>query len=223
MQLTTSLNDHCIRIVDALLETPSSSIFQEPVDPVREHCPDYYQLITHPQDLSTIRKRLVNREYKVYQEWERDMNLIWSNAQYYNGADSVIGRLAEMLAKHFRKESRDISVHYGAWIQKFDRLFRRLNRLVANPPPSIAPLMGHSEFPSPVTGKDIAKLAKAAAGLTQRNDIVQFVQLLTTLNVPFALDDDTVRIRMGDVSPFAASPLIAFVKEKVQTAARRSV
>jgi hypothetical protein len=216
MELTPALNAQCIRIVDSLVRLPSSAIFQEPVDPVRDNCPDYAALITSPQDLSTIRRRLVNRQYKMYAEWERDMNLIWSNAQYYNGADPVIGRLAAVLAKHFEKMSLSISPHYGSWLQKFDRLFRRLNRLVANPPPRIAPMIGHSEFHSAITTKDLAKLAKGAAGLTHRNDIVQFVQLLTALNIPFALDDSSVRIRVGNVSPFAARPMLAFLKEKAQ-------
>jgi hypothetical protein len=51
--------------------------------------------------------------------------------------------------------------------------------------------------------------------MTHRGDIVQFIQLLTALNVPFLIDGDEVKIKSQHVSQFAAKPLIAFAKEKL--------
>jgi hypothetical protein len=214
-KMSDSLTRECLRIVDLLIESPASVVFRSPVDPVADNCPDYFKLITSPQDLSTIRSRLLNREYKTYPEWERDMNLIWANAQYYNGAKSVVGALAEAMADKFKKESRAIPGRYGSWVQKIDLLFQRLNKLVANPPGTLEPHIGHNEFQNPTSAKDLARLGRAASGLTHRNDMVQFIQLLTTLNVPFLIDGDELRVKSGEVSQFAAKGLIAFVKERL--------
>jgi hypothetical protein len=51
--------------------------------------------------------------------------------------------------------------------------------------------------------------------LKHRGDIVQFIQLLTTLSVPFSIDGEELRIPVHEISQFAAKPLITFTKEKL--------
>jgi hypothetical protein len=145
------------------------------------------------------------------------MELVWSNAQYFNGADSEVGVLAGALARKFKKETVAVTSRYGTWLQKIDMLFQRLNRLIAAPPRSLEEHLGHSEFQSPLPSRELGKLAKAAAFLNHQNDMVRFIQLMTTLSVPFLIDQDQVKIETKDVTPFAAKQLIAFAKERLGT------
>mmetsp|Transcript_20836 Transcript_20836/g.26993 ORF Transcript_20836/g.26993 Transcript_20836/m.26993 type:complete len:1056 (+) Transcript_20836:177-3344(+) len=72
-------------------------IFSEPVDPIKLGLSDYFQVIQHPMDLGTIRKRLEQFEYYDLDQIESDVSLTFSNAILYNGAQSDIGKAAKEL------------------------------------------------------------------------------------------------------------------------------
>ena len=46
----------CLEILDELLNHPISRVFSEPVDPVADEAPDYFDIIKTPMDFSTVRK-----------------------------------------------------------------------------------------------------------------------------------------------------------------------
>lgn len=52
----------------------------------------YKQIISNSMDLSTVYEKLKMRKYANFSEVESDMNLIFSNAELYNGPDSWIMR-----------------------------------------------------------------------------------------------------------------------------------
>jgi bromodomain-containing protein 7/9 len=62
-------------------------VYAEPVDP--EELPDYHDMIEHPMDFSTVRKKLANGSYSTLEELESDVLLICSNAMQYNSSDTV--------------------------------------------------------------------------------------------------------------------------------------
>jgi bromodomain-containing factor 1 len=51
--------------------------FQEPVDPVKYNIMDYFDIVTKPMDLGSIRKKISHNCYSDAQEFIADMNLIW--------------------------------------------------------------------------------------------------------------------------------------------------
>jgi hypothetical protein len=155
----------------------------------------------HPQST-----RPFNDSYSPYES---------ANAQYFNGPDSIIGILAGAMAKKFKKVTMHLPARYGTWLQKVDSLFARLNKLVANPPKILEQEFGHNEFEMPPSKTELANLGKAIGMLKCRNDMAQFIQLLTALSVPFLIDGDELRIQTQEISQFAAKPLIAFTKEKL--------
>ncbi|KAJ8038400.1 Bromodomain testis-specific protein [Holothuria leucospilota] len=58
--------------------------FHQPVDHVKLALPDYYQIIKHPMDLGTIRKRLQNNFYYSGKECIADFKLMFTNCYVYN-------------------------------------------------------------------------------------------------------------------------------------------
>ncbi|KAL3278873.1 hypothetical protein HHI36_016393 [Cryptolaemus montrouzieri] len=56
--------------------------FRQPVNKFRY--PDYYDIIEHPMDLTTIRKKLQNDEYQTPYDFSDDMKLIFQNSKTYN-------------------------------------------------------------------------------------------------------------------------------------------
>ncbi|KAG7392380.1 hypothetical protein PHYPSEUDO_000788 [Phytophthora pseudosyringae] len=52
--------------------------------------PDYYAIVKQPMDLATIKARLDKYYYTSHDEFEEDFNLMVTNAQLYNHAESLV-------------------------------------------------------------------------------------------------------------------------------------
>ncbi|XP_064959716.1 uncharacterized protein LOC135585771 isoform X1 [Musa acuminata AAA Group] len=111
---TTPLPDKklLVFILDRLQKKDTYGVFAEPVDP--EELPDYHDIIEHPMDFATIRKKLSSGSYANLEQFEKDVFLISSNAMQYNAPDTIYYRQArsiqELAKKNFenlRQESDD--------------------------------------------------------------------------------------------------------------------
>ncbi|GAX18391.1 transcription initiation factor TFIID subunit 1 [Fistulifera solaris] len=71
---------------------PYAGPFQKPVN--RRLIPTYYEVISHPMDLSTIRDRIGRYEYKSIDRFVRDFELMKNNAIKFNGETNTISQEA---------------------------------------------------------------------------------------------------------------------------------
>lgn len=70
-------------VVDSLRDNIEISyLFLKPV--TKKEAPDYLDVIKHPMDLSTIRDKVRNMEYKSREEFRHDVWQITVNAHVYN-------------------------------------------------------------------------------------------------------------------------------------------
>ncbi|KAJ0966755.1 hypothetical protein J5N97_023672 [Dioscorea zingiberensis] len=99
-------------ILDRLQKKDTYGVYSEPVDP--EELPDYHEVIAHPMDFGTVRKKLTNGVYANLEQFEKDVLLISSNAMMYNAPSTIYHRQAraiqELAKKSFenlRQESDD--------------------------------------------------------------------------------------------------------------------
>ncbi|XP_038997091.1 uncharacterized protein LOC120121867 isoform X2 [Hibiscus syriacus] len=96
-------------ILDRLQKKDTYGVFSEPVDP--EELPDYHDVIEHPMDFGTIRKKLSNGVYATLEQFEKDVFLICSNAMQYNAPDTIYFRQArsiqELAKKNFNNLRQD--------------------------------------------------------------------------------------------------------------------
>ncbi|KAM9793067.1 bromodomain-containing protein 4-like [Neosynchiropus ocellatus] len=90
--------------------------FYKPVDVKSLGLHDYYDIIKHPMDLSTIKKKLDNRQYRDAQEFAADVRLMFSNCYKYNPPDhdvvSMARKLQDVFEMRFAKmpdEPEDVS------------------------------------------------------------------------------------------------------------------
>lgn len=73
-----------------------SYLFLKPV--TKKEAPDYLDIIDHPMDLSTIRGKVRNLEYKSREDFRHDVWQITFNAHLYNeGRNPTIPPLADDL------------------------------------------------------------------------------------------------------------------------------
>ena len=82
------------KIFNLMENDPQAIDFLVPVDYVALNILDYPTIITHPMDLGTVKKNLENGEYKLFQDFMSDINLIWKNCKTYNKAGSEIVKMA---------------------------------------------------------------------------------------------------------------------------------
>ncbi|XP_055077452.1 bromodomain testis-specific protein [Periophthalmus magnuspinnatus] len=88
-------------VLKALWKHQFSWPFRQPVDAVALHIPDYYNIITNPMDLGTIKKRLQNKYYWKAVECLQDFNTMFSNCYKYNRPGDDIVFMAQTLEKLF--------------------------------------------------------------------------------------------------------------------------
>ena len=89
-------------ILDKMINDKGASDFIEPVDYVSLGLMDYPTVVKHPMDLGTCKKKLLNGDYKIFQDFIDDVNLIWENCRLYNQAGSPIVKKANLLDKKIR-------------------------------------------------------------------------------------------------------------------------
>ncbi|KAL0162925.1 hypothetical protein M9458_042321, partial [Cirrhinus mrigala] len=58
---------------------------------------DYHDIIKHPMDLSTVKKKMDSREYQDAQSFAADVRLMFSNCYKYNPPDHEVVAMARKL------------------------------------------------------------------------------------------------------------------------------
>ncbi|KAL0275675.1 UNVERIFIED_CONTAM: hypothetical protein PYX00_003463 [Menopon gallinae] len=78
------------RVWELISAKDINAIFMEPVD--QTEVPDYADVVKHPMDLSTMKAKIDNLEYRSIDDLESDFNLMISNCLAYNAKDTIFYR-----------------------------------------------------------------------------------------------------------------------------------
>ena len=103
----------CTGLLAKLKKNKHALYFQAPVDPVLSGARDYFDVIKHPMDLSTMQAKLSGGHYASRHEFHHDFKLLVDNAGAYNGAGSYVDEQAQALAKVFEKNWRRLEGTLG--------------------------------------------------------------------------------------------------------------
>ncbi|RDX67290.1 Bromodomain and PHD finger-containing protein 3, partial [Mucuna pruriens] len=95
-------------ILDKLQKKDTYGVYAEPVDP--EELPDYHDVIEHPMDFATVRKKLANGSYPTLEQFESDVFLICSNAMQYNAAETIYHKQARSIQELARKKFEKLRI-----------------------------------------------------------------------------------------------------------------
>ncbi|KAK9451545.1 uncharacterized protein V1518DRAFT_408844 [Limtongia smithiae] len=71
-------------------------------EPDANEYPEYYQVIHNPMSLNTVRRLASTNKYATFDEFERDMILIFNNARFFNEEESQVYLDANHLERAFR-------------------------------------------------------------------------------------------------------------------------
>ena len=89
----------CRNLINEMRRNENAWPFLDKVD--ESAYPDYYEVITEPMDLNTIKTNFKNKEYKTKEQFAYDCRLIFDNCEYFNEDDSVVGESGHKLRALF--------------------------------------------------------------------------------------------------------------------------
>ncbi|KAF0022504.1 hypothetical protein F2P81_025130 [Scophthalmus maximus] len=95
---------HCDAILKEMLSKKHAAYawpFYKPVDAEALELHDYHDIIKHPMDLSTVRKKMDKAEYNDPQSFATDVRLMFSNCYKYNPPDHEVVAMARKLQDVF--------------------------------------------------------------------------------------------------------------------------
>ncbi|XP_026574972.1 bromodomain-containing protein 3 isoform X5 [Pseudonaja textilis] len=119
--------------------------FYKPVDAEALELHDYHDIIKHPMDLSTVKKKMDSREYQDAQGFAADIRLMFSNCYKYNPPDHEVVAMARKL--------QDV----------FEMRFAKMPDEPADPPPPALP-------PAPVVSKSTESSHSSEEGSSSDSD-----------------------------------------------------
>ncbi|KRH18532.1 hypothetical protein GLYMA_13G066200v4 [Glycine max] len=97
-------------ILDKLQKKDTYGVFADPVDP--EELPDYHDVIEHPMDFATVRKKLGNGSYTTLEQFEIDVFLICSNAMQYNAPETIYHKQARSIQELGQKKFEKLRIGF---------------------------------------------------------------------------------------------------------------
>jgi len=121
--------------MNQLFSHPLATFFSVTIDPVRDGCANYFDIISDPMDLGTIQTKIQNDQYISIDQWKEDIEKVWKNALKYHGESSTIGEAAKYLKNVMQPILEGITYDYlNDWQVKLDIFKEELNRLLKNYP-----------------------------------------------------------------------------------------
>lgn len=100
------------KVLTKMMSQEMSFFFNEPVDPIRDGVPNYFEVIKEPMDFGTIRTKLDAGEYMEAHEYEHDVELVFRNCYTFNQPHLVVYQTAQMLEKMWKK----------LWVNRKDKI-----------------------------------------------------------------------------------------------------
>lgn len=99
----------CRMLIDELEEQEESWPFLLPVN--TKQFPTYRKIIRWPMDLSTVKKKLIDGQYKSREDFCSDIRLIFNNCETFNEDDSPVGKAGHGMRTYFETRWGEINGH----------------------------------------------------------------------------------------------------------------
>lgn len=152
----------CEQLVERLMGHPFGWVFNTPVDVVKLNIPDYFTVIKHPMDLSTVKCKIAAGEYAHPLDFAADVRLTFSNALTYNPPGNDVHTMAKTLSKYFEVRWKNIEKKLPVTIEEQSQV------------PSAQVVHKEAESTLPVPPSKKAKIPTNGPDI-QPNSVVKFM------------------------------------------------
>lgn len=203
----------CLRITDLLMSHPLSKMFSRPIDPARDGAPDYFQVIKNPQDLGTIRERLMNQEYNRIEDWIADIRLVWSNSIEYNGELSFIADIARFLSKIFVKQLLALGYANSAeWSQAITKYYESITKHLINSPDVLMRYYSKYDFTKKNPSVDLKDIVDNGQ-FNSSAEILHVLQILAQSGVQVDTQKDDLSLDLTQLPDPAIDAISNYIKD----------
>jgi hypothetical protein len=159
-----------LSIMDEVLKHPGATLFAFPPEPGPDFPPEYFQIVKHPMDLSTVVHRLKARRYRNVSDWTRAVDLVFANVTTYY-EDGPVVDLADEIHAFFQKQCERFNLlTLDGWCGEVLRLRDLIGKLNNNAPypAALKALIKHGRISPqlatpPMVTKLVTTMAKNAA------------------------------------------------------------
>jgi hypothetical protein len=128
--MTPFLTAKCLHLTEKFIKWEIMSEFRDKVDP--DSVSEYYSRVKEPMWLNEVRKKLRERKYQTFEQYRRDMDLIWSNAMAFNGTGTLLYLFAETACRRFHTKIVNFQKSpQEEFFHKLKKLTKRVDALTA--------------------------------------------------------------------------------------------
>lgn len=223
--LDPELQQICIEITKKLRKYPAAKLFNDPVDPKKEGVPDYFKKIKNPQDLGSIYQRLEAGEYTSVEQWERDINTVWTNAEIYHGKSNEgyipVICAARYMSSRFQRLKKSLLLRsVTGWTKQLYNLRQEFDELLKVCPPSLQNIIPKSLDSAvntlvPFTSRDLSNFMKASQLVNQPKDIEQIVAILKKNDPSMDIDAHELIIDVNSMNIQSLHEIRAYYRKQL--------
>ncbi|XP_022337408.2 uncharacterized protein LOC111133364 isoform X2 [Crassostrea virginica] len=113
----------CLTLLETIFQCNDSSPFRFPVD--RDELPEYFDIIEHPMDLSTVKENLLSDRYSNPNSLFKDLCLIFSNSCTFNTNNSSIYAMTRRLSAMVKEKRKKIMSDWSSAVQHEKKLAKQ--------------------------------------------------------------------------------------------------
>ena len=207
--------DECIRIIDELLQQPVFNEFRDQIDTT--DMPEYLEKIKSPQDLTSIRMRLLNNGYQTIEQWHNDMMLCFSNCILFNERDTTYGDIAAYAMQVYQKKVRHLirptPLEYSSRINRYTKkLHDLLRKAPSSVSKSITSILKSKKYDPP--SFDFDELSAALSRLTSDADVFNISQIINSYNIKLDTSSESTLVSLSNLPKECVQLLQKYAIEK---------
>ncbi|KAK1936257.1 bromodomain/ankyrin repeat containing protein [Babesia divergens] len=95
-------------------------VFEKPVDPKKQNCPDYFDIIKKPISYSCIKSKIKRNVYNKPTEFLEDCQLVFDNCFQYNKPETWIAQIGRKIEAFYKSQLKELN--FDAFVTKHELL-----------------------------------------------------------------------------------------------------
>ncbi|GFE54199.1 bromodomain containing protein [Babesia ovis] len=105
-----------LTLLSMLAKQEGGYVFERPVDPKKQNCPDYFDIVKNPMSFSCIKAKIRRNAYTNPQEFIDDCQLVFDNCFKYNKPETWIAQIGRNIETFFKAQLNELG--FDSFIKK---------------------------------------------------------------------------------------------------------
>ncbi|KAK1443378.1 ankyrin repeat-containing protein [Babesia gibsoni] len=101
-------------------------VFERPVDPKKQNCPDYFDIVKKPMSYACIKNKIKRNAYSNPTEFLDDCQLVFDNCFQYNKSDTWIAQIGRKIEAFYKEQVKELN--FEAYIKKHELMDQLLEK-----------------------------------------------------------------------------------------------